>query len=133
MKKKLAIIVIFLITIFLVTVFMVINKVKIKPVTKAQTIYKFGNSNAVELLTDDEISQVSHIFNGKMLYKDNPSCGFTESVSVKLNDSQIFCIACDTCPVIYWKNKDKYFKITKDEKKQLYVILNKHGFVFPCA
>ena len=68
----------------------------------------------------------------RKLYRDNPSCGFTEDVSIKFDDSQTFCFANDGCPIIYWKEKDKYFNIDEDEKSRLDIALKKFDILFPC-
>lgn len=55
---------------------------------------------------------ISNFFDGKALYADTPSCGFDEEIAIKINnDEQIFCIACDFCPRVYWVNKDSYVDV----------------------
>lgn len=51
------------------------------------------------------MASVKTIFNGKKLYKDNLSCGFSEAVSIKFDDEHTFCIARDTCQIVYWEEK----------------------------
>ena len=81
-------------------------------------------------LSTEETIQICAIFDGKILYRDNLSCGFSENVAVVFNENQTFCIACDSCPIVYWKEKNKYFNITEAQKKQLYSILKEHGLSF---
>jgi len=84
-------------------------------------------------LDDKELKILKSILNGKKLYRDNPSCGFSENISIKFNDEQTFCIARDSCPIIYWKEKDKYIKLSKKEKQKLYGLLETYGLFFPCV
>ena len=67
-------------------------------------------ADSVYTLSSDDTEELRDIFAGKRLYRDNPSCGFDENASVKFGDSQTFCIAKDTCPIVYWKEKDEYIK-----------------------
>ena len=67
-------------------------------------------ADSVYTLSSDDTEELRGIFAGKGLYHDNPSCGFDENASVKFGDSQTFCIAKDTCPIVYWKEKDEYIK-----------------------
>ena len=60
-------------------------------------------ADSVYTLSSDDTKELRGIFAGKRLYRDNPSCGFDENASVKFGDSQTFCIAKDTCPIVYWK------------------------------
>ena len=96
-------------------------------------VFKYGDADVSEKLTEQELSQIMSIFDGKDLYSDRPSCGFSKSISVRINASQTFCFACDTCPIIYWAEKGKYFNITEEEQEKLYEILDAHGFSFPCV
>ena len=67
-------------------------------------------ADSVYTLSSDDTEELRGIFAGKGLYHDNPSCGFDENASVKFGDSQTFCIAKDTCPIVYWKEKDEYIR-----------------------
>ena len=85
-------------------------------------------------LTQEEAERIFELFDGKVMVDDNPSCGFGEDVSVSINDGEyVFYIAQDTCPVIYYKNYDKYISVSDSEQETLYSILEKYGFHFPCV
>ena len=99
---------------------------------KGNLIFRYGDEDVAHSLYDQELLLIKSIFDGKILYRDNPSCGFTENISVILNDSYTFCFACDTCPVIYWKEENKYFRLTEKELEQLYKLLEEYGLHFPC-
>ena len=84
-------------------------------------------------LSDVDAETLKAIFNGKKLFREEPSCGFSEEISFRFGVSDTFCIARDTCPVIYLKEKGKYFEISEDEKTRLYNLLKPYGFFFPCV
>ena len=109
------------------------DKVDIDFAKIAVVYFQYKDTDAINQLRDNEMASVKTIFNGKKLYNDNPSCGFSEAVSIKFDDEQTFCIARDTCPIVYWKEKNKYFGRTEDEKTQLYNLLEPYSFIFPCV
>ena len=110
-----------------------IDKANMDFAKKAEVFFQYGDTDAINQLNDKDLESVKIIFNGKKLYKDNLSCGFDEAVSIKFDDEQTFCIARDTCPIVYWKEKNRYIRITEDEKTQLYNLLEPYGFIFPCV
>ncbi len=95
-------------------------------------IYKYGNSDKYELLSAKESSALKDIFDGKIMYSDSPSCGFSNDISVVFDNDKIFSVARDGCTVIYFKNKNKYIKLSEHEYEKLMDILSTHGFVLPC-
>ena len=109
------------------------DKLNVDFVKKAEVCFQYGNTNAINQLSDKEVESVKILFNEKKLYKDNLSCGFSEAVSIIFDDEQTFCIARDTCPIVYWKEKNRYVRLTEDEKAQLYNLLEPYGFIFPCV
>ena len=109
------------------------DKVNLDSVKKVEVYFQYGNTDAINQLSNNEMESVKTILNGKKLYKDNFSCGFSEAVSIKFDDEHTFFIARDTCPIIYWKEKNRYVRLTEDEKAQLYDLLEPYGFIFPCV
>ena len=110
------------------------NKTDMSFVENGKATFKYDTLDISTPLSKSDLNSIINIFNEKKLYKDNPSCGFTENVAVWFNDdTQTFCIACDMCPIIYWENKDRYFRISEDENIMLRDILRGYGFVFPCV
>ncbi len=95
-------------------------------------VFKYNGVNISCPITNQELCLIKSIFDKKKMYMDNPSCGFSDDISVRFNDSQTVCFACDTCPIIYWKEENRYFSITEKEKMQLYNVLENYGFLFPC-
>lgn len=121
------------IVILLGGIYLRLDKVNMDSVKKVEVCFQYGNTNAINQLSDREVASVKTIFNGKKLYKDNLSCGFSEAVSIKFDDEHTFCIARDTCPIVYWEEKNRYIRLTEDEKTQLYNLLEPYGFIFPCV
>ena len=109
------------------------GKTNLKFVEYGEATLIYDDRVKITPLSDQELSTIVSLFENKRLYKDRLSCGFSENISIKFNSSQTFCIARDTCPIIYWAEKNLYFKISEDEKTILYDILNSHGFSFPCV
>ena len=108
------------------------NRTNMEFAKEAQIHFRYGDKNISQILTAHETEEVKSIFTNKKMYRDNPSCGFSTDVSIRFNKAQTFCIACDTCPVIYWREKNRYFSITEAEKEQLYQLLESYGCSFPC-
>lgn len=105
--------------------------VKISGISDGSVRFAYGDTDISEELSDADFKAILSMFNGKKLYRDNPSCGFSEDVSVHLN--MTFCIACDECPVVCLTEKNQYFRLSDEENLLLREILTKYGFVFPCV
>lgn len=99
---------------------------------EAEVYFIYRGVTVVHSLENSELEILRDIFDRKKLQIDNPSCGFSEDISIKFNKEQTFCIARDTCPIVYWKEANRYIMISEDEKAQLYGLLEEHGFFFPC-
>ena len=132
-SKKSWILLFALILVFLVVSYVMFFAVKINSKQVATAVYKYGDKDLVVSLTPDETSKIKKILSGHFLYIDNPSCGFSEEVSVRFGEDQTFCIARDNCAIVYWKEKDRYFSISKKQKEYLAEILSVYGFHFPCV
>lgn len=126
-------IIILVVVIFLGVINLSLDKVNMGFAKEAEVFFVYGSYDRIHHLSDKEVASLKVIFNGKKMYKDNLSCGFSEDVSIKFNQEQTFCIARDTCPIVYWKEESKYIKISEDEKVQLYKLLEQYGFFFPCV
>lgn len=99
---------------------------------KAEVNFVYGDNSVVETLTEQELETVKDILDGSKLHRDNPSCGFSEEVSIKFNDEMTLCLACDGCPIIYWKEKNRYITLTEEEYNKLEELLTNYGITFPC-
>lgn len=127
------IVLIFVVVALAVILFLIVNRVNMDFAKKAETCFVYDDINSKNLLNDKELKELKTIFDGKIMYSDNPSCGFTEDISVKFNNNQTFCIARDNCPIVYWKEKNKYIRLSEKEKTKLYDLLSPYGFFFPCV
>lgn len=103
-----------------------------KSVNEAEVRFVYGDINESHCLDKKEVALLKNIFDGKKMYKDNLSCGFSDDISIRFNNEQTFCIACDTCPIIFIKEENKYIKLSEIEKMELYDLLESYGFFFPC-
>lgn len=101
-------------------------------VSNGYAVFDYNDKNVLKNLSEDDLITIKKIFDNKKLYKDNPSCGFSENIAVVLDNSLIFCIAQDNCPIIYYKNKKLFFRLSNQEKELLYSVLTQYGFYFPC-
>ena len=101
-------------------------------VKDADICFVYGDIDEIYSLEDSELNTLIDIFDGKKMHMDNPSCGFNEDISIKFNGEQTFCIARDACPIVYWKEANRYIMISEEEKEQLYGLFEAHGFFFPC-
>lgn len=108
------------------------NRINMSFAKVAEVRFIFGEKNISCPLSSQELELVKSMFSGKRFYKDNPSCGFSEEISIIFNETQTFCIARDTCPIIYWMEKDCYIQLKKSEMIQLHDLLEQYGFFFPC-
>ena len=99
------------------------------PDVNAVLTFKYNDNNITVTLNEEETKTVKDIFSNRRLYKDNPSCGFTEDISVRFGET-VFCIACDNCPIV--KYQDRYFSISDAERETINLIFKNHGGFFPC-
>ena len=99
---------------------------------EGEAVFRYGERDAVQPISSEDLSRICDLLDGKRLYSDDPSCGFSDDVSVVMNGTERFCFACDSCPVVYWKNKNKFIKLSEKENEELKGILALYGFEFPC-
>jgi len=120
--------------IMLIILWHIPERMKVTDVQSGKVVFRYGESNVDEMLSLSDLSSIKKMFSGKVVYKDMPACGFSESVSIQLNGgSQVFFVACDGCGLVYWKEADKYFRLYSFEKELLHSILKSYGFSFPCV
>ena len=99
--------------------------------SKGMAKFEYGDKDILTEISDSELKEIINIFESKDLYTDEPSCSFSENISVIIDDSH-FCIANDECGIVYLKEENKYFNLTDNENKRLREILVGYGFSFPC-
>ncbi len=94
-------------------------------------VFQYGDADISKKLSDQDCESVKEIFHGKRLFRDSPSCGFSENVALIIGGNT-YCIARDSCGVIYDVHKGMYFHLSDSENETLRTILGECGFVFPC-
>ena len=95
-------------------------------------VFQYGDADITNPLSDEDSAIVRKMFNGKSLFSDSPSCGFSENAALII-DGNTYCIACDYCGIIYSVNKDQYFNLSDEENETLRELLGEYGFSFPCV
>lgn len=136
MKKIIPILIVVLIIVFatiLLICFLTINRCEIDSIKTCKVTFVHNCKEISADISYKEMEIIDCLFSGKILYADEPSCGFSEEVSIKINGSETFCVARDGCPIVYWKEKDRYFRLDEGEKVQLHLLLESYGFLFPCV
>lgn len=94
--------------------------------------YIYGDKNITTELSQEDAKRVIKILNGKHISIFNlPACGFDENVAVIIN-GKTFCIACDECGTVYFKERNGYIDLEKSENEELRKILSDYGFEWPC-
>lgn len=68
-------------------------------------MFRYGDSDVSVSISNEQLTVIKTIFNNKVMYRDNPSCGFSEDVALVFNEFQTFCIVRDTYPVVCWKEQ----------------------------
>ena len=128
MKKKIVII----ISILVFVVLLVVNFSTVIIGDKISVRYIYGDKNITTELSDEDATVVAKILNGKhMSIFDLPSCGFDENVAI-ITNGKTFCIACDECATVYFKERNGYISLDNDKNEQLRNILSAYGFEWPC-
>lgn len=113
--------------------FVICRRVRLSDIDKAEIRYNYETVSVNESLTKEETELITDVFENNFLYSDNPSCGFSQDISIVMDDDKTFCIARDTCGIIYWKEKDKYFKVSDEDIEKVHKIFENHGGKFPCV
>lgn len=132
MKKKIVIITIIATMAFVGAYMLLGNRIKCS-YNNGEARFEYGHIMKKTSLAPEDIDHINTIFSNKKLYVDHPSCGFNSSISIVMDDTELFCFAQDGCPIVYYENRNRYFRLSYDENSKLHSILKKYGFVFPCV
>lgn len=107
------------------------GKISVDKNQSVELVYKYAGASVDTQLTDEESEQIISIIDGKELYFDNPSCGFDENVSLRVN-GKTYCPACDTCCTVKDCSSGQFFTISQAERDIIEEIFESHGGHFPC-
>ena len=131
MKKKTIITI--TVSVFTLAILLVVNfSTVIIFSDKVTARYIYGDKNITTELSDGDAKEVIEILNGKHVSVfDLPACGFDENVAVIIN-GKTFCIACDECGIVYYKERNGYISLNDNENTKLRSILSTYGFEWPC-
>lgn len=81
-------------------------KVEIEKDSNIVGIFNYDNKNIEVNFSKEDINDIYEIFNDKKLYTENGlSCGFSENVSIVINEFQKFCMALDGTLMFIMKTK----------------------------
>ena len=107
------------------------SHVKVKQNASASLRFHYGDASVDTKLSGEEATQLCDIVNGKALHRDDPSCGFDESISFQI-DGKTFCPVRDDCCIVQDRDSGKYISISQAERDLLERIFENHGGFFPC-
>ena len=130
MKKYIVLVSSYLLVVLMIFSFSSCSKVEVAE-GEMVAVFQYGDADITKPLSDEDSEIVRKIFNGKSLFSDSPSCGFSEDVALII-DGNTYCIACDYCGIIYNVEEDKYFNLSDEENETLRNMLCEYGFTFPC-
>jgi hypothetical protein len=109
------------------------KKIEIPESSEVILIYNYIDIKIYENIYDkNEIIELKALLNGNVI-KDNPSCGFSESISITFagNKNLVLCPALDGCNLIRIGTTNKYINISQKNRLKLNEYLKKYGFNFP--
>ena len=93
------------------------------------------NDGEKRVVDANDLGELKSLLEGK-LYVDNPSCGFSNNISITFfNEKEeiTICPALDGCNTMLVKEVNKYFKISEGERESLDNVLELYGIEFPAV
>ena len=78
-------------------------------------------------LDEDSLLRIKNVFNGKELLREAPDASFNENRAITLGDGQIYYISDDGSGYVYWKNENKYFKLSEAQYGMIERVLKELG------
>lgn len=100
------------------------------PGTAVRICYDRENVSFDLVLSQEEANIVLSVFNGKRRDLDmtvtGAGCGFGREQSFII-DGSTYCLAQDTCGVIWEEGTDNYYVVSQQELEQLKEIFKAHG------
>lgn len=128
MKKKILV----LVLVMILAVLFYGNTVHLGNPGYAVLTYSYGDIQIWEELYGEDVDTVVKILNGKIEFPDNPSCGFSENISITIGE-HTFALACDSCGVVKNCKTGKYISISDAERDVLEKLFTSRGGKFPCV
>lgn len=107
------------------------ESIQIDQAEKVILTYSYKSIAFNEELPQPEAEKIIEIINGKSIRSDNPSCGFSEDISITIGDT-ILCVAQDGDGFLQVE-EGKYIVITDEERAVLDELFGKYGGTFPCV
>lgn len=108
------------------------NRVSFDKFSYGESKFCYEDSNQIYEIKKQDLDSLYTILNGKEMFYEELSCGFSENIAVCIDDKYTFCFAQDGDSYVYLKEKNKYMKLSKKDYENMVEILKKYNFVFPC-
>ena len=108
------------------------TKVSVKENAPVYLVYNYNDVSVNTQLSEDQAQKILHILDKKRLFSDDPSCGFNEEISFKI-EGKTYAPACDDCGLIKECSSGKYMNISKTERDIVEEIFLAYGGHFPCV
>lgn len=99
MKKLVVLVGSFLLIVTMLFSFSSCSKVEIAA-GEMVAVFRYRDVDITKPLSEEDSEIVREMFNGKNLYADSPSCGFSENIALII-DGNPYCVARDECGKIY--------------------------------
>ena len=139
MNKKMIITIIFIVIIFalLISIYRIFFRTSINSDFATDVYIRVLdndlNVSTISITDEDDIAELKKILRGHP-FSDSPSCGFSRNVSVVMqneDESIVFSLALDGCPLIQINDSNKFIRITEEQRNILDRIFEEHGMIFP--
>lgn len=92
----------------------------------AELVYNEGQVRICTVLTDEEAEAVASAFDNKLLYSDNPSCGFSADYSITCGGRE-YWIAGDSCTIVKDCESGKFFTISESDRTMIDELVEKYS------
>lgn len=131
MKKK-SVFLVLVLVLLLAVIYVNRNTLRIGNPDYAVLTYSYEDIYIWEELYGGDVDAVVEILDGKIETPDNPSCGFSEDISITIGGNT-FALACDRCGIVKNCTTGKYISISDAERDILEKLFTGRGGKFPCV
>lgn len=123
MKKKVVIISVAVVTLM----FGYFSFVRISEKASGTIRYMYENSVVETEISRDDMKTVEKILDGKFIDVFMlPACGYSEDTALIIGGNT-FCVACDACGTVYYKERRGYLQLNDEENRALRSLFKKYG------